>query len=782
MTILKTALSFCFLLGFYLQINGQRAVLDISSDWAFRRITDTGFIPVNLPHTYNALDAFDDEPGYFRGKVIYQKVFTGLEKATGFRHFIKFYGVNQTARVEVNGRLAGEHKGGYTAFLIELTDQLTYSSDTLTVRVDNSHDESIPPLKGDFTFYGGIYRKVEWITLPATHFDPDVYGANGLFIDPLDISVEKAKVRLRAHLVNFDPKQHEWLVSVVDPKGNRMGKWNSWQKSEPEDSYQMELVIRDPNLWSVEVPQRYLFRCSLVEKESGRVLDQLDIPYGFRFYRFDPDEGFFLNDRHVKLIGVNRHQDRPGIGNALSPVHHASDMDLIREMGANFLRTAHYPQDPLITEYCDREGILVSMEIPLDHEISYHPEFAPNCRYMILEMIHQYYNHPSVIIWAYMNEMGLWKDAVKDRQLMIDITTLAADLDQLIRKEDPYRYTMIPNHGYFDIYEEFGMTEIPMIVGWNLYFGWYVPDMEGFGTFADRAHERVPHKPMLITEYGAGADPRISSFKPQRFDFSVNWELDFHRAHLRQILERPYIAGSAVWNMFDFGSESRIDAVPHVNNKGLCTFDRQPKAPYFVYQQYLRKDLTVDIPQPQPQVVLADETSRMHLPEWYTGKILTPDDWWDQYSIVSINFGTDFYFQEDGITWLPDAGLPSSFYTCKGGTRAVVRNYGIGTDKPIALTPIDPVYQTWMEGPEEIRVKLPDGTYRFILHFSCNQEVACEGIWLDSGNGPAWQSAPLEPFRAWRTEYEQWVDGTWVLRFGGGSEKSFINGLQIIRL
>lgn len=785
---MKLKYSNIFLLLFlFSSVLSQRSVTDISNDWAFR-FEDQEFQSINLPHTYNDRDPFDDEPGYFRGKAMYRKILNTDNWNQNKEHFIRFYAVNQLARVWLNGQLLGGHKGGYTAFVVDVTKYLTYRQDTLLVEVDNSHDESIPPLKGDFNFYGGIYRGVEHISVSSCHFDVDYYGADGVFIEPVAVAIDQATLKIRAYCQNYNPDTYELVLELKNQEGELILTSSDFNNSEFAGSWGTVINLHNPILWSDSDPYLYSFKLLIKEKNTGKIQDEKTIPYGLRYFKFDAETGFFLNDKHLKLIGVNRHQDRPGIGNALTVDQHIQDMDIIREMGANFLRTAHYPQDQVITDYCDGNGILVSMEIPLDHEISDHPEFAENCMMMIKEMIYQNYNHPSVIIWAYMNEMGLWKDVKKDSLQMTKVANLARELDSLIRKTDPYRYTMMPNHGYFDIYPEFGLTDIPMIIGWNLYHGWYVPDVESFGKFVDRAHRLVPDKPIIITEYGAGADPRITSFNPKRFDFSLNWALNFHRSHLDQILKRDFIAGSAVWNMFDFGSEARKDAVPHINNKGLCSFDRKPKAPYYLYQKYLRPEIRVDIPYPQPEYILVDKSETKEIPADFVGEQFSIEEYFNKHSTLNINFGTDFYFDNSGITWIPDSSLPSSFMSIQGGERGVVRDVGYGTDHPIDLTEIDPVYQTWVENPKVINFFLPEGRYKLILHLSNNRAEKSSGLQIQclsaSQNPTSINTGDLSPFRAYQYQIiaEVRQDITLYLNNFDVEPFTFLNGIQIIRL
>lgn len=746
-----------------LQAMGQRYVSGLNNEWTFIKEGDT--LNINLPHTYNSQDAFDDPRGYYRGEVIYKQMLKSANFDQSKKHFIRFGAVNQEAKVYLNGNLVGSHLGGYTSFTIDLTNHLNYKSDLLEVVVTNEHNKNIPPLRGDFTFYGGIYRDVQLISVDHTHFSLNHYGSDGIFIDPIEVRNERTRIGVRGYVDGLNTEKHTVNVYLYERSGQLLRKMTPSTYNINDGQWSLLFNINNPHLWTTEDPYLYTFVSEIVEKSSGKLIDRISIPYGFRFYNFDPDKGFFLNGEYKKLIGVNRHQDRHDIGNALKAEHHIADMELINEMGANYLRTAHYPQDKLITEYCDRQGILVSIEIPLDHEITQSQDFADNSKLMTLEMIYQYYNHPSVIIWAYMNEMGLGKQIVRDSTIMWDVAKLAQELEELIRKEDPYRYTMIPNHGDFDIYKHFGLTDIPMLVGWNLYYGWYEPDFDGFGKFVDHAHAMVPDKPILITEYGAGADPRITSYAPERFDFSQDWSIDFHASHIKQIKERDFIAGSAVWNMFDFGSESRQDAVPHINNKGLCGIDRKPKPVFYLYQSQLRKDLDVIIPDDKPKPLSEFE------------------DYWANQDILNINFGTNFYFTPDDVagTWYPSETLSKQYMTANGGKRFSVRDRGIGSDRGIDLTDLDPIYQTQLLDVESLTFPVPLGDYQIIIHISrllkntdFNEKIMLNGQSLSIGD--------LDPWTAYT--YTFFVEHSDLLKLDftpiEGSS-TFINGIQIIK-
>lgn len=544
---------------------------------------------VNLPHTWNQSDTFDEQPGYHRGRGWYQKTL-GLHPQGGKHYLLRFEGVNQVAEVYINGHLAGEHQGGYTAFVVDITEYLQPQDNVLQVSVDNSHDPDIVPLKGDFNFYGGIYRDVWLIELQDVHFDAQTYASSGVYVTTADVSAEQASVEIKSLLVNAaHPRVVEVRHTLQNPDGTVV---NTIQQRVTLNSGRNEIPlskmqVASPQLWHPDAPNLYTLVSEIRYVDDAQLLDSITTSIGLRWFRFDPQQGFFLNGQALKLMGVNRHQDMAGLGNALSDERHNADMQLVKQSGSNFLRTAHYPQDSAVLEAADQLGLLVSMEIPLDHDITDSPAFYQNTLTMHKEMIHQNFNHPSIIIWAYMNEMLLRRSWQTDAEIIPKITAFAKVMEKLTRELDPGRYTMIPNHGDFALYQRAGLTEIPMLVGWNLYYGWYEADMAGLGHFLDHAHQMLPTKPMLVTEYGAGADPRIRSFDPQRFDFSIEWQTQFLHNNLQQILARPFVAGAAVWNLFDFGSRDRRDAVPFINSKGLMSFDRQPKDSYHLLQAWL---------------------------------------------------------------------------------------------------------------------------------------------------------------------------------------------------
>ncbi len=571
---------------------------------------------ITIPHTWNYSDVIDEEPGYYQGTGWYRKMLLVDEEMENRESYLYFEGANQVAEVFVNGKPAGIHTGGYTGFSIKISDYLFFgneqkTSNEILVRVNNSYDDNIPPLSADFTFYGGIYRDVHLLTFPKIHFSFDDYGARSVFITTPEVSRENAVVNVKGALINTGSSKKKVGVNtrIYNKHGeaayNLESKHTILQGSTSEFEHIFD-KFNNPELWSVENPYLYKVVSEITDIKTGEILDRIVNPLGLRYFKFDPDSGFYLNGKSVKLIGVNRHQDHEGYGNAIPDEINIKDIEMMKDMGINFLRTAHYPQDKKILDLCDRYGIITSVEIPIVNRITESEAFYNNCLNMQKEMIRQNFNHPSVVIWAYMNEVLLRPRFEKDNERYIEyannITTLAARIENLTREEDPYRYTMIPNHGAFSTYVEAKLTHIPMLVGWNLYQGWYGGKLSGFAGFLDMHKRELPDKPLLVTEYGGGADPRLRSFQPERFDFSVEYNNRLHNVYLDAMLERPFVAAAMVWNFADFNSETRTDAVPNINNKGLLGWDRVPKDTYFLYHAYLHS---------QPYIKIASTTWKL---------------------------------------------------------------------------------------------------------------------------------------------------------------------------
>lgn len=766
--------------------NPGRKLTSLNDGWSFQK-EEGQSRQVIIPHTWNDIDVLDDEPGYYRGLGIYTRKLKLDESARNKEIFLVFNGAAQEAEILINGKSAARHIGSYTRFTVAITKFLNFKDDVIEVKINNRFNEDIPPLTADFTFFGGLYRNVNLLITEPIHFSQSDHGSSGVFVTTPQVSAALATVKVKSFIDNASSvtKKVQVYSKLINAEGKEIASQIS---AESLLSGGNKVIVQDfraikqPELWSPEKPYLYRLITRIIDAKTKAVLDQVSNPVGFRWFNFDADKGFFLNDKPLKIIGTSRHQDYEGLGNAVPDALQIKDVELLKQMGGNFLRVSHYPQDPLILETCDRLGILASVEIPVVNTITESEAFTANCLNMQTEMIKQNFNHPSVVIWAYMNEILLRPKFVNDKPrqeiYFSHIRELAQKLEDLTKKLDPSRYTMLVNHGAFDNYNRVGLTKIPMIVGWNLYSGWYSGIPADFGKFLDRHHKELPEKPFLVTEYGADADPRIRSFQPVRFDKSVEYATKFHQIYLNAMLERSFVSGGMAWNLADFNSETREETMPHINNKGLLTIGREPKDTYFLYQAYLSNKpyLKITSAQWKNRAGIADsatltstqpvqvatnqvnaelfqngkslgvKTALDHICEW-----LVPfRDGENQLTVVSgtnadeanINFQLQPYQFSDKVgfrnvnillgskrfyideknrqLWLPDQPYKTGSWGWIGGAPYKGTNNRIlyGSDKNILQTDNDPVYQTQQVGIKQFKFDVPDGEYELSLHFA----------------------------------------------------------------
>lgn len=586
----------------------QRVVYTINDGWKFTKgspfeaqlagCDDSSWETVNIPHTWNNKDADDETPGFYRGPAWYRKQLFVDKSQEGRQTVIYFEGANQEVRFYLNGQFVGEHKGGYTRFCFDITSHLRYGQENLfAIYVNNVYNPNIPPLSADFTFFGGIYRDVYLQFMNPVHIATNDYASSGVYIRTPEVNNSAASVEITTLLTNNTLQPAEIRVEnvICDADGKEVKKTHAEIKlasGETKTDISKKIKIDSPRLWDIDDPYRYMVYTRILDNKKGTLLDEVVNPLGLRWFKFDSEKGFFLNGKWRKLIGTARHQDYFQKGNALRDELHVQDVLLLKEMGGNFLRVSHYPQDPVIMEMCDKLGIVTSVEIPVVNAVTETEEFLQNSVEMAKEMVRQDFNRPSVMIWGYMNEIFLRRPYTEGKQLedyYRFTEKVARALEATIREEDPSRYTMMAYHNMPQYYEDAHLTEIPMIQGWNLYQGWYEPDINEFQRLLDRAHKVYKGKVLMVTEYGPGVDPGLHSYQPERFDFSQEYGLVYHKHYLREMMKRPFIAGSSLWNLNDFYSESRVDAVPHVNNKGVVGLDREKKDVYWFYKTALSR-------------------------------------------------------------------------------------------------------------------------------------------------------------------------------------------------
>ncbi|MCD8387839.1 MAG: hypothetical protein LUD17_13280 [Bacteroidales bacterium] len=550
-------------------------------------------VRVDLPHSWNAVDATDDVNGYGRGIGRYTKLLRLGAEIDGKQVYLHFEGANQATRVWVNGAEVGSHRGGYTAFVFDITPYVVWGENLLEVEVDNSHKPAIPPLSADYTFFGGIYRDVSIEIEEPVHISHADYASSGVYIATPQVSADQAKVEITTLIHNACNAAQDLVIeqSIYAPDGTLVKSISNNAKALPNTSKQAVIAkfsITNPQLWSIDCPQRYSVVTRLQDKKTKRTMDTQTDYFGLRWFDFSPNTGFTLNDKPLKLIGTNRHQDFKGKGWAVTDDHHIRDLKLLKEMGGNYLRVSHYPQDPLLMDLCDQLGILTSVEIPIVNAITESQEFLDNCLEMQTEMVKQNFNRPSVIIWAYMNEVMLvppYKRGTPEYQAYCtELHRQAVAIDSLTKAIDPSRATLIPFHNNMDSYADADLYDVADVVGWNMYPGWYSGSCTDLEKFLEEYHAKHPTRPTIMTEYGADCDSRLHSDIPQRFDFTMDYADIFHEHYLNAVKSLPYLAGASLWNLNEFYSEGRGSAMPHVNPKGIVTLDRKPKNTYYLYK------------------------------------------------------------------------------------------------------------------------------------------------------------------------------------------------------
>ena len=538
-----------------------RYVTPLKDNWNFVKSAEDALtaaaLPgetVTLPHTWNAIDGQDGGNDYHRGTCYYVKNLPRPELKPGEQAYLEFQGAAMTAHIYVNDRLLAHHQGGYSTFRINITDVLS-EQNTIVAALNNEDNNTCYPQKADFTFYGGLYRMVNLIVVPETHFELDYCGTPGIKVTPqVDLENHKASVTVEAWVSADDQ-----VTFTVDGQSQTV--------LSVEKHAQATFMIENVHLWDgLRDPYLYTASASL---ESG---DEVSTRFGCRKFHIDPQKGFFLNGHSYPLRGVSRHQDFKGVGNALTMEHHKKDMEIILELGATTLRLAHYQHAQEFYDLCDECGLILWAEIPY---ITMHMKNArANTLTQMEELVVQNYNHPSIITWGLSNEITA-ASAVNE-----DLLENHTQLNDLCHKLDPTRPTTMAN--VLMLETDSPILEIPDINSYNLYFGWYLGELEQTDDFFDEYHEKYPDRVIGFSEYGADANPQYQSAAPEKGDYTESYQALYHEHMLQMIEARPYLWATHVWNLFDFAADGRDEGGKHgENQKGLVTMDRKLKKDAF---------------------------------------------------------------------------------------------------------------------------------------------------------------------------------------------------------
>lgn len=544
----------------------MRAVLNLNKDWLFKKPSEDA-VAVDLPHSWNAVDGQDGGADYFRGTCRYTKTLKKSELPESDCYYLEIRGANSSADVFVGGEKLAHHDGGYSTWRVDITKHLAEET-VIEIDVDNSPNDRVYPQIADFTFYGGIYRDVNLICVPESHFDLDYFGTPGLKVTP-EIKGKDAEIEIDTYLANRKDGQ-TLRYTIFDAEGTVIA-------TKTTDDDDEDFDIKNVHLWHGR-KDPYLYSAKVELLDGDTVLDEVSTRFGCRTFKIDAKEGFFLNGEKYPLHGVSRHQDRWGIGNALLPEHHKEDMDLICEVGANTIRLAHYQHDQYFYDLCDERGMVIWAEIPY---ISQHMSTGrENTVSQMKELITQNYNHPSIVVWGLSNEITMQGAADPD---LIENHRI---LNDLCHKMDKTRLTTIACLTMCDPDSEY--IKIPDVISYNHYFGWYGGEASMNGPWFDKFHKNHPDIPIGCSEYGCEALNWHTS-KPAQGDYTEEYQAYYHEELIKQLFTREFIWSTHVWNMFDFGADARQEGGENgQNHKGLVTMDRKyKKDSFYAYKAWL---------------------------------------------------------------------------------------------------------------------------------------------------------------------------------------------------
>ncbi|MBD0834766.1 glycoside hydrolase family 2 protein [Aestuariibaculum suncheonense] len=548
---------------------------------------------INLPHTWNAIDATDITPGYRRSGSWYKKELMIRSIDSNLIYKLYFEGVNITSEVFVNGHKVGGHTGGYIGYNVDITNAIHKGVNEVFVRVDNGYNpEVIPSQKSDFFIYGGITRDVWLQTFPKQHLSklkittPNVSNSNAEIKAAVTISQRTPNVKIKAILLDADGKQLRTEVFNVTNLVSRIHFNN----------------IEHIKLWDTESP--YLYKLKIQLLEGNQVKDEISENFGFRWFEFKEHGAFYLNGKRLLLRGTHRHEEHAGVGAAMSNEQHRTDMRLIKEMGANFVRLAHYPQDPEVYKACDELGLLVWDELPWCRGGIGNNNWRSNTKTMLKEIIEQNYNHPSIILWSLGNEIS-WLPDFENGDDEETINNFLYELNEYAHELDPWRKTAIRKY-----YEG---AKIVDVFSPSIWSGWYSGSYKSYQKAVDKYKEEYPR--FLHAEYGGSSHLGRHTEAPitgegkiqsdgweeavvqtnvsniaQIGDWSENYIVDLFDWHLRISENDSTFTGNIQWAFKDFGTPLRPEnAIPYMNQKGLVDRANNPKDAFYVFKSYWNK-------------------------------------------------------------------------------------------------------------------------------------------------------------------------------------------------
>ena len=561
------------------------------------KFKDDDWEKISIPHTWNSLDVQNgggkkrgiigyNNPGYYRGIGWYRLNFKVPKEYHDNRVFIRFEAAGSIAEVFLNEVSIGKHLGAFSAFCFELTDHVIFTENNiLAVKVDNSWRDDLPPLGGDFPVMGGLYRPVQLIFKEKTCISPLDHASSGVYINQNKVSDNKAELELKVNISSKVENDQVIMKSTIFREDGTVEQelCKDIKILHGEKKQVLKIEISNPHLWN-GLSDPYLYQVKVELIQNNRVIDQIIQPLGIRYYHVDPENGFFLNGKDYPIYGVNRHQDRLNKGWALSKEDQDEDLKLMLEMGVTAVRLAHYQHSEYFYSQCNKKGILVWAELSIVNKVKFSKRFFNNSKEMLIELIRQNYNHPSIFTWSLANEIGFF-------QLRSPVKIITK-LNEIAHEEDPNRPTILAAISLAFFRKK--LHRITDLIGWNHYPGWYYLKANKMGSHAEKFNKVGKLRGLCVSEYGAGASiyhhkhnltheekvKAMGKFHPEEKQNIV------HEETYRQMENLSFVWGTFLWNMFDFAVSYRDEGdTPGRNDKGLVTYDRKTKKDaYFFYK------------------------------------------------------------------------------------------------------------------------------------------------------------------------------------------------------
>lgn len=548
----------------------MRKLRYLDNNWQFGRLTKEEYEArvasgsleaVSLPHTWYQEGSLDNTGyGYYVTSLSREEIEAG-------EHFIRFQAVSLIATVFVNGQEIGYHEGGYSAFTVVLPKDNLQGKNRLEVFVSNVVSDDISPAAGDFTVFGGIHRRVEWLSFSDDkHFDVTYFGTDGVVVKTyLDSDLVTGRLSIQPHIKGQLEKNSFFKAELRDADGTLVKKWIF--------NDELEVPVKQPKRWNgLENP--YIYTLIVTYERADKVTDCVSKEIGFRHIRLSPNSGFYLNGESLKLTGVSRHHDCADVYSAVTEKELLRDFELIDEIGANALRLSHYQHPAEVYQLADKGGYVVWAEIPL-LKVHLTEAAKANAKEQMAELLLQNAHHPSICFWGVQNEVAIYTEDALAEPFVAEVKSYAETLDQT---------RIFTAANLFSVKPESPLNQITEMVGYNIYFGWYYGKMTDYGAFLDNCHEELPQTALGVSEYGVDANTTFHSHAPKVRDYSEEFQSLFHETVYPQLKERDYLWGSFVWNMFDFSSSHRDEGgIKYRNLKGLVTYDRYVKKDAFYY-------------------------------------------------------------------------------------------------------------------------------------------------------------------------------------------------------